>query len=134
VKLDVKPDVKLDVMLDVMEDSMTTIFGKILRGEVPCKKVYEDEQVLAFDDVAPQAPVHVLIIPKLAIEGLNHVSPEHESLLGHILVVAKEVARLKGIDKTGYRVVMNTGSDGGQSVFHMHLHVLGGRPLIWPPG
>ena len=113
---------------------MTTVFGKILRGEIPAKKVYEDDQVLAFDDVAPQAPVHVLIIPKLPLVDLNEPGAEHEALLGHILLVAKKVAALKGIDKTGYRVVMNTGSDGGQSVFHMHLHVLGGRPLGWPPG
>jgi histidine triad (HIT) family protein len=106
---------------------MTTVFGKILRGEIPCKKVYEDDQVLAFDDVAAQAPVHVLIIPKLPLAGLNDVDAEHEALLGHILATAK-------ITESGYRVVMNTGSDGGQSVFHMHLHVLGGRPLAWPPG
>jgi histidine triad (HIT) family protein len=113
---------------------MTTIFGKILKGEIPAKKVYEDDRVLAFDDVAPQAPVHVLIIPKIAIEGLNHVDDSHEALLGHIMVVARKVAEMKGIAKSGYRVVMNTGADGGQSVFHMHLHVLGGRALGWPPG
>ncbi len=113
---------------------MTTVFGKILRGEIPCKKVYEDDAVLAFDDVAPMAPVHVLIIPKQAIAGLNDVTNAHEALLGHIMATAKKVAELKGIDKSGYRVVMNTGSDGGQSVFHMHLHVLGGRQLGWPPG
>lgn len=113
---------------------MRTIFSRILAGEIPCSKVYEDEHVLAFDDVAPQAPVHVLIIPKIELEGLNHVDASHEALLGHILATAKTVAKLKGIDADGYRVVMNTGADGGQSVFHMHLHVLGGRPLSWPPG
>jgi histidine triad (HIT) family protein len=113
---------------------MTTIFGRILKGEIPAKKVYEDDRVLAFDDVSPQAPVHVLIIPKIEVEGLNQVDDSHEALLGHILVVARKVAELKGIAETGYRVVMNTGADGGQSVFHMHLHVLGGRPLGWPPG
>ncbi|MCC7069786.1 MAG: histidine triad nucleotide-binding protein [Deltaproteobacteria bacterium] len=113
---------------------MTTVFGKILRGEIPCKKVYEDDTVLAFDDVAPMAPVHVLIIPKQAIAGLNDATTSHEALLGHIMATAKKVAALKGIDKSGYRVVMNSGADGGQSVFHMHLHVLGGRPLGWPPG
>lgn len=113
---------------------MTTVFGKILKGEIPCKKVYEDELVLAFDDVAPMAPVHVLIIPKQTIADLNDAAPSHQALLGHIMVTAKKVAELKGIAKSGYRVVMNTGSDGGQSVFHMHLHVLGGRQLGWPPG
>lgn len=111
-----------------------TIFARILRGEIPANKVYEDDRVLAFDDVTPQAPVHVLIIPKQALVNLNDVADEHEALLGHILVVAHKVAVLKGIADSGYRVVMNTGSDGGQSVFHMHLHVLGGRPLGWPPG
>lgn len=113
---------------------MTTIFGKILKGEIPAKKVYEDDRVLAFDDVAPQAPVHVLIIPKIELVNLNDATDTHEALLGHILVVARKVAELKGIAESGYRVVMNTGADGGQSVFHMHLHVLGGRPLGWPPG
>lgn len=113
---------------------MTTVFGKILRGEIPCQKVYEDDLVLAFDDVAPMAPVHVLIIPKKALGGLNDATPADHALLGHILATAKKVAELKGITKSGYRVVMNTGADGGQSVFHMHLHVLGGRPLGWPPG
>lgn len=113
---------------------MTTIFAKILRGDIPAHKVYEDDRVLAFDDVAPQAPVHVLIVPKLALLNLNEASDEHEALLGHILVVARKVAELKGLAATGYRVVMNNGDDGGQSVAHMHLHVLGGRPLRWPPG
>jgi histidine triad (HIT) family protein len=113
---------------------MTTIFAKILRGEIPCRKVYEDDRVLAFDDIAQQAPVHVLIIPKEIIAGLNDIGDGHEALLGHILLVARKVAELKGISTGGYRVVMNTGTDGGQSVDHMHLHVLGGRRLGWPPG
>lgn len=113
---------------------MTTVFGKILRGEIPCQKVYEDELVLAFDDVAPMAPVHVLIIPKAAIAGLNDTGPTHQALLGHMLATARKVAELKGITQSGYRVVMNSGPDGGQSVFHMHVHLLGGRQLGWPPG
>lgn len=111
-----------------------TIFAKILKGEIPASKVYEDDRVLAFDDVAPQAPVHVLIIPKEPLVNLNDASDEHEALLGHILVVAKKVAELKGIGESGYRVVMNNGAGANQSVFHMHLHVLGGRPFSWPPG
>ena len=113
---------------------MTTIFAKIIKGEIPAKKVYEDDRVLAFDDVAPQAPVHVLIVPKDPLVNLNDVDERHEALLGHIMVVAKKVADLKGITNAGYRVVMNTGAEAGQSVFHMHLHVLGGRPFSWPPG
>lgn len=111
-----------------------TIFGKILRGEIPAKKVFEDDRVLAFDDVSPQAPVHVLIIPKLDLVNLNDATDEHEALLGHLLVTARKVAELKGIAATGYRVVMNSGADAGQTVFHMHLHVLGGRGMGWPPG
>lgn len=113
---------------------MTTIFGKILKGEIPCTKVYEDDLVLAFDDVTPQAPVHVLIIPKIEIVNLNDVDQSHEKWLGRLLSAAKTVAEKKGIAKTGYRVVMNNGEQAGQSVFHMHLHVLGGRSLSWPPG
>lgn len=113
---------------------MTTIFGKIIKGEIPAKRVYEDDRVLAFDDVAPQAPVHVLIVPKQELVNLNDVDDKHEALLGHIMVVAKKVAELKGISETGYRVVMNNGAEAGQSVFHMHLHVLGGRGFTWPPG
>ena len=111
-----------------------TIFAKIIKGEIPAKKVYEDDRVLAFDDVAPQAPVHVLIVPKEPLVNLNDADEKHEALLGHIMVVARRVAELKGIDKTGYRVVMNNGAEAGQSVFHMHLHVLGGRAFTWPPG
>ena len=113
---------------------MTTIFSKILKGEIPCSKVYEDDIVLAFDDVAPQAPVHVLIIPKTPIVNLNDVDGSHEALLGHILRVARIVAEKKGVAASGYRVVMNNGEHGAQSVMHMHLHVLGGRQLSWPPG
>jgi histidine triad (HIT) family protein len=113
---------------------MTTIFGRILKGEIPCSKVYEDDLVLAFDDVSPQAPVHVLIIPKTPLVNLNDVEESHEHLLGHLLTTARLVAQKKGIAEGGYRVVMNTGENGGQSVYYMHLHVLGGRPLAWPPG
>ena len=112
---------------------MTTVFGKILRGEIPAKKVYEDDRVLAFDDVAPQAPVHVLIIPKIdTLSSIDDMKDEHEALVGHIMATASKVAKLKGL--AAYRVVMNNGADAGQSVFHMHLHVLGGRPMSWPPG
>ena len=111
-----------------------TIFSKILSGQIPCTKVFEDEHVLAFDDVTPQAPVHVLIIPKVAFANLNEATPAQQAVLGHMLVVAKQVAELKGVSASGYRVVFNTGADAGQSVLHIHAHVLGGRPLAWPPG
>lgn len=113
---------------------MTTIFGKIIKGEIPCKKVYEDDLVLAFDDITPQAPVHVLIIPKIEIVNLNDVEPSHEQVLGRLLLAARKVAELKGLRESGYRCVMNNGEHAGQSVFHMHLHVLGGRDFSWPPG
>ena len=111
-----------------------TIFKKILSGEIPAKKVYEDDKVLAFDDIQPQAPVHVLIIPKKDIVNLNEVDENHEELLGHILVVARRVAEIKNIATPGWRLVINTNGEGGQSVYHLHAHVLGGRQMGWPPG
>ena len=109
-----------------------TIFGKIIRREIPAQIVYETPQVLAFRDIAPQAPTHVVVIPKLAVTSLAQA--ENGALLGELMLACREVARLEGIDKSGYRVVTNIGSDGGQSVFHLHFHVLGGRALGWPPG
>ncbi|MBM4282362.1 MAG: histidine triad nucleotide-binding protein [Deltaproteobacteria bacterium] len=112
-----------------------TIFGKIIRGEIPCSKVYEDDLVLAFDDISPGAPCHVLIIPKQeGIQNLNDVNASHAALLGHMLVTARRVAELKGVAAGGYRTVLNTGNDAGQSVYYIHMHVLGGRDLAWPPG
>jgi histidine triad (HIT) family protein len=111
-----------------------TIFGRILRGEIPARKVYEDERAIAFRDVNPQAPVHVLVIPREWITGLEAAKPEHEPLLGHLLLVAAEVARREGIAESGYRLVINQGPHGQQSVFHLHVHVIGGRQMEWPPG
>ncbi len=96
--------------------------------------VYEDEQVVAFQDVHPQAPVHLLVIPRKHIGSLNDLKPEDEPLAGHLLAVAAKLAREKGVDGSGYRVVINTNAEAGQSVFHIHVHVLGGRRLRWPPG
>ncbi len=96
--------------------------------------MHDDELCLAFHDVSPQAPVHVLVIPKKPIESLEHASTDDAAVLGHLQIVAQKVARDLGISETGYRVVMNCGRDGGQSVHHIHYHVLGGRPLSWPPG
>jgi histidine triad (HIT) family protein len=109
-----------------------TIFGRILRGEIPCDQVYADEQCLAFRDVAPQAPVHVLVIPRAPIARLDEAEDDHAPLLGHLLLVAARVAREEGL--TGFRIVINSGAEAGQSVFHLHVHVIGGRPLAWPPG
>jgi histidine triad (HIT) family protein len=110
-----------------------TIFGRILRREIPADIVYEDERALAFRDVAPQAPVHVLVIPKQGMASLGDAVEADSSLLGHLMWVAAEVARKEGIGDA-FRVVTNSGAGAGQSVFHLHLHVIGGRPLRWPPG
>jgi histidine triad (HIT) family protein len=110
-----------------------TIFKKIIDKEIPAKIVYEDDRCLAFEDIAPQAPTHVLVIPKKEIPSLAHATAEDEALLGHLMLVAAKVAQDRGLDG-GFRVVTNAGPDGGQSVDHLHLHVLGGRQLAWPPG
>ncbi|MBF2066968.1 MAG: histidine triad nucleotide-binding protein [Calothrix sp. C42_A2020_038] len=110
-----------------------TIFGKIIRRQIPADIVYEDDLALAFRDVNPQAPVHILVIPKKPIPKLADVQIEDTELMGHLLQTVKKVAENEGLTN-GYRVVINTGADGGQTVFHMHLHILGGRPFAWPPG
>jgi len=111
---------------------MSTIFQKIIDGEIPAQKVFEDGDVLAFRDVAPQAPFHVLVIPKKPIRSLAEAATGDGALLGKLLLAASQVARDAGIE--GYRVVTNIGDDGGQSVAHLHFHVLGGRRMSWPPG
>lgn len=111
-----------------------TIFQKIIDREIPADILYEDERSLAFRDVNPQAPVHVLVIPKRAIASVASAQSEDASLLGHLLWVAAEVARGQGIEESGYRLNINHGNDGGQTVFHLHVHLLGGRALAWPPG
>jgi len=110
-----------------------TIFSKIISREIPATILYEDDQCLAFRDIAPQAPVHFLVIPKQPLVSLAESTHQQRDLLGHLLVVAAAVAKQEGLSG-GYRVVTNIGSDGGQSVPHLHLHVLGGRRLLWPPG
>jgi histidine triad (HIT) family protein len=109
-----------------------TIFGKIARGEVPAKIVFEDDRAVAFHDANPQAPTHLLVIPRKPIERLAQAEEADEPLLGHLLTVARKVAADAGLED--YRLVVNNGSGAGQSVFHLHVHVLGGRPLSWPPG
>ena len=111
-----------------------TIFGRIVRREIPADIVYEDDAVLAFRDVTPQAPVHVLIVPKRPLQNLLDAAPADTLLLGQLMQAAIHVARTLGLDESGFRVVVNAGPDAGQSVDHLHLHLLGGRPLAWPPG
>jgi histidine triad (HIT) family protein len=113
---------------------MSTIFQKIIAREIPAKIVAESDSWIAFHDIAPQAPVHVLVVPKKLIPRVGEASPEDESLLGQLLLATRQVAETLGIAKTGFRVVINHGRDGGESVPHLHVHVLGGRPLGWPPG
>lgn len=116
---------------EVMEDC---IFCKIISGEIPCDKIYEDDMVLSFRDINPGAPCHFLIIPKKHLESLNDISEEDSKIIAHIFIVAKQLAVQNGIDQSGYRIVSNCGVDAGQSVQHVHFHVLGGRNLAWPPG
>jgi len=110
------------------------IFEKIIAREIPADLVFEDEAVLAFRDIHPKAPTHVLIVPKKKIARLSEAGAEDELLLGHLLFTAGEVARQLGLNKSGYRVVINNGRDGGETVPHLHCHLLGGRGLGWPPG
>lgn len=113
---------------------MSTIFKRIIDREIPADVVYEDDLCLAFRDVSPQAPVHVLVIPKQEIPSLDAVQEGDAALLGHMLVVIAKIARELGVAEDGYRVVANCGKHGGQSVDHLHFHMLGGRELDWPPG
>jgi histidine triad (HIT) family protein len=109
------------------------IFCDIVEGKIPAQLAHEDHLVVAFHDITPKAPTHVLLIPREHLQDLDAARPEHELLLGHLLLVAQEVAAKSGLEK-GYRVVINRGEHGGQTVDHLHVHVLGGRALSWPPG
>ena len=105
------------------------IFCKIVAGEIPCKQVYADEEIIAFHDINPQAPVHILVIPRKHISDLNEASAEDQALLGALLLRARDIAEQAGVAQSGYRVVLNTGPHANQSVFHIHLHILGGRQI-----
>ncbi len=111
-----------------------TIFERIIAREIPARIVCEGSEFIAFHDVNPQAPVHVLIVPKQVIERIGDADPSHAALLGNLLLAAQTVAQKTGVDQSGYRLVINHGSDAGESVPHLHVHLLGGRPLAWPPG
>ncbi len=113
---------------------MTCFFCKIAKGEMETDTVYEDEQLIAFKDINPQAPSHVLIIPKKHISTLNDLEAEDTELMGNLLLSAKHIAKELGFSDDGYRTVFNCNAHGGQSVYHIHLHLLGGRQMVWPPG
>ena len=111
-----------------------TLFEKIIAREIPADIVFEDDQCLAFRDISPQAPIHILIIPKNSIPRIGAAQADDQSLLGHLLLTAAYIARRENIAPTGYRLVINNGSHGGETVPHLHIHLLGGRHLNWPPG
>ena len=117
-----------------MSERNDTIFGKILRGEIDSDQVYEDDHVVAFRDLHAAAPVHILVIPRKHIVNLFDMGKSDRELVGHVMWAAAEVARQQGLEESGFRVVLNNGAGAGQSVFHMHAHVIGGRELSWPPG
>jgi len=113
---------------------MSCLFCKIVAGEVPAKRVHEDEELVAFEDINPQAPLHVLVIPKRHISTLNDMTAADDAIVGQMARRAAAIARERGFDGSGYRTVLNCNSDAGQTVFHIHLHLLAGRRLAWPPG
>jgi histidine triad (HIT) family protein len=110
------------------------IFCRTVEGSIPAKVVYQDEDTLAFDDINPQAPVHTLVIPKRHIPSVQDLGETDQALLGRLLLTCAKIAKDKGLSPSGFRLVANTGRDGGQTVFHLHFHVMGGRPMGWPPG
>jgi len=111
-----------------------TLFEKIIAREIPADIVFEDAECLAFRDISPMAPVHILVVPKRAIPRVGESGPGDRDLLGHLLVAAAQIAKFEGLSDSGFRLVINNGSDGGETVPHLHVHLLGGRPLAWPPG
>jgi histidine triad (HIT) family protein len=113
---------------------IVTLFEKLIARQLPARIVYEDDLVFAFHDIKPQAPTHILIVPKKVIVRMGEAGAPDQSLLGHLFLKAAEIARQSGLDRTGYRLVVNNGADAGEAVPHLHVHILGGRPLGWPPG
>ncbi len=113
---------------------MDCLFCKIVDKKIPAKVVHEDEHAVAFDDINPQAPIHTLVIPKRHVATVQEAGPNDQALLGRLLQICATVAKQKGLAESGYRIVANTGRDGGQTVFHLHFHVMGGRHMGWPPG
>ena len=115
-------------------DMSDCLFCKIVSGEIPCDKLYENDKLIAFRDIDPKAPTHILDIPKKHIRSINELDISDQNLAGEILLTAKEIAKIENIESSGYRTIFNTNSDGGQTVYHIHMHVMGGRQLHWPPG
>ncbi len=113
---------------------MDCVFCKIIAGEIPSSLVYQDDTLVAFNDIQPQAPVHLLVVPKRHIPSMNAMREQDAELLGHIFLIARRLAKQHGLEEKGYRLVNNCGADGGQAVFHFHVHLLGGRAMEWPPG
>tara|TARA_B100001109_G_scaffold206682_1_gene173875 strand:- start:57 stop:398 length:342 start_codon:yes stop_codon:yes gene_type:complete len=113
---------------------MSTIFTKIINKEIPADILYEDDDILAFRDINPQAPIHFLVIPKKEIRTLNDIEEDDKDLIGKLFIIAKELAKSEGISEEGYRTIFNCNEHGAQTVYHIHLHVLGGRQMTWPPG
>ena len=113
---------------------MDCLFCSIVAGEIPAEIIYQDEQAIALRDINPQAPTHILVLPREHMESLDDASQKDEALLGHLLRVAARIANEQGLSESGYRTVINTGAGAGQSVFHLHVHLLGGRNMSWPPG
>ncbi|MCB1025045.1 MAG: histidine triad nucleotide-binding protein [Acidobacteria bacterium] len=110
------------------------LFCKIIAGTIPSQKLHEDEFCVAFNDISPQAPIHILVVPREHFASLDEARKEHKEILGHLLLTAAEIARKNEISEEGYRIVINTNDNGGQTVFHLHVHLLGGRQFIFPPG
>lgn len=110
------------------------VFAKIIRKEIPANIVYESDNVLAFEDINPKAPVHILIVPKAKVPTVNEFKAEHAPIIGEMVLAAQKIAKDKGVDESGYRLVMNTLDDAGQEIYHVHLHMLAGRRMTWPPG
>ncbi len=122
---------RLGIVRAMAED---TVFAKIMRGEIPSQKVYEDDEYFAFRDINPQAPTHILIIPRKPIPKISDATAEDRALIGGLVLKANDIARTLGLAEDGYRLVINCGKHGGQEVYHLHLHLLGGRQMKWPPG
>ena len=115
-------------------DKKDCLFCKLIRKEIPAKIVFEDNKILAFEDIKPQAPVHILIIPKFHVEKTSDLTEANMHMIGDLVLAAKRIAKEKGVEESGYRIVINCNRDAGQEVFHLHLHLLGGRKFTWPPG
>lgn len=117
-----------------MSHQEKTLFQKLIDREIPCEVIFEDDTVFCFKDISPQAPVHVLLIPKKPIPRIQEAGPENAAILGHLMAQIPSITQKLGVADKGYRIVINNGVDGGETVPHMHIHILGGRPLTWPPG